>query len=65
MFAYTPAVQAQSSAPAPEKVEALYREGVSLVESGRLEAAFTGRVVYIGYAKEFVSYETRLFVQKN
>lgn len=28
------------------------------------EVAFTGRVVYIGYAKEPVSYETRLFVQK-
>lgn len=28
------------------------------------EAAFTGRVVYIGYAKEPVEYETRLFVQK-
>lgn len=28
------------------------------------EAAYTGRVVYIGYAKEPVSYETRLFVQK-
>ena len=28
------------------------------------EVAFTGRVVYIGYAKEVVSYETRLFVQK-
>jgi 2-desacetyl-2-hydroxyethyl bacteriochlorophyllide A dehydrogenase len=27
-------------------------------------AAFTGRVVYIGYAKEPVSYETKLFVQK-
>ena len=26
--------------------------------------AFTGRVVYIGYAKEPVSYETKLFVQK-
>jgi len=26
--------------------------------------AFTGRVVYIGYAKEHVSYDTRLFVQK-
>ena len=26
--------------------------------------AFTGRVVYIGYAKDVVSYETRLFVQK-
>jgi threonine dehydrogenase-like Zn-dependent dehydrogenase len=28
------------------------------------EVAFTGRVVYVGYAKEPVSYETRLFVQK-
>ncbi|HLH35041.1 MAG TPA: zinc-binding alcohol dehydrogenase family protein [Alloacidobacterium sp.] len=28
------------------------------------EAAFTGRVVYIGYAKTPVSYETSLFVQK-
>ncbi len=28
------------------------------------EAAFCGRVVYIGYAKEAVCYETRLFVQK-
>lgn len=28
------------------------------------EAAFTGRVVYIGYAKEPVAYETRLFVLK-
>ena len=28
------------------------------------EVAFTGRVVYIGYAKEPVSYETRRFVQK-
>jgi len=28
------------------------------------EVAFTGRVVYIGYAKDLVSYETRLFVQK-
>jgi threonine dehydrogenase-like Zn-dependent dehydrogenase len=28
------------------------------------EAAYTGRVVYIGYAKEPVAYETRLFVQK-
>jgi threonine dehydrogenase-like Zn-dependent dehydrogenase len=28
------------------------------------EVAFTGRVVYIGYAKEPVSYQTRLFVQK-
>jgi threonine dehydrogenase-like Zn-dependent dehydrogenase len=28
------------------------------------EIAFTGRVVYIGYAKEPVAYETKLFVQK-
>lgn len=28
------------------------------------EVAFTGRVVYIGYAKDHVTYETRLFVQK-
>jgi threonine dehydrogenase-like Zn-dependent dehydrogenase len=28
------------------------------------EVAFTGRVVYIGYAKDIVSYESRLFVQK-
>jgi threonine dehydrogenase-like Zn-dependent dehydrogenase len=28
------------------------------------EVAFTGRVVYIGYAKEAVTYDTRLFVQK-
>ena len=28
------------------------------------EVAFTGRVVYIGYAKEPVEFETRLFVQK-
>jgi len=28
------------------------------------EVAFTGRVVYIGYAKQPVTYETRLFVQK-
>ncbi|MBB5060697.1 threonine dehydrogenase-like Zn-dependent dehydrogenase [Granulicella aggregans] len=28
------------------------------------QVAFTGRVVYVGYAKEPVSYETRLFVQK-
>jgi 2-desacetyl-2-hydroxyethyl bacteriochlorophyllide A dehydrogenase len=28
------------------------------------EVSFTGRVVYIGYAKEPVSYETRPFVQK-
>ena len=28
------------------------------------EVAFTGRVVYIGYAKDPVTYETSLFVQK-
>lgn len=28
------------------------------------EVAWTGRVVYVGYAKEPVAYETRLFVQK-
>jgi threonine dehydrogenase-like Zn-dependent dehydrogenase len=28
------------------------------------EVAFAGRVIYIGYAKEPVAYETRLFVQK-
>lgn len=39
MFAYMLAVQAQSSGPVPAKVEALYREGVSLVESGRLAEA--------------------------
>lgn len=42
-------------------------EAIGLPETFRLaveEAAFTGRVVYVGYAKEPVSYETRLFVQK-
>ncbi|MFZ0633118.1 MAG: zinc-binding alcohol dehydrogenase family protein [Acidobacteriaceae bacterium] len=34
-----------------------FRTAVELV-------SFTGRVVYIGYAKEPVTYETRLFVQK-
>ena len=28
------------------------------------EVSFTGRVVYVGYAKDPVSYETKLFVQK-
>jgi len=28
------------------------------------EVCFTGRVVYVGYAKELVEYETKLFVQK-
>ncbi len=42
-------------------------EAIGLVETFRAaveEVAFTGRVVYIGYAKEPVAYETRLFVQK-
>lgn len=42
-------------------------EAIGRPETFRLaveEVAFTGRVVYIGYAKEPVSYETRLFVQK-
>ena len=42
-------------------------EAVGLPQTFRCaveEVAFSGRVVYIGYAKEPVSYETRLFVQK-
>jgi threonine dehydrogenase-like Zn-dependent dehydrogenase len=42
-------------------------EAIGLTETFRAaveEVAFTGRVVYIGYAKEPVAYETRLFVQK-
>jgi threonine dehydrogenase-like Zn-dependent dehydrogenase len=42
-------------------------EAIGLPETFRAaveEVAFTGRVVYIGYAKEHVAYETRLFVQK-
>ena len=42
-------------------------EAIGLPETFRMaveEVAFTGRVVYIGYAKDLVSYETRLFVQK-
>ena len=42
-------------------------EAVGLPETFRAaveEVAFTGRVVYIGYAKEPVAYETRPFVQK-
>jgi threonine dehydrogenase-like Zn-dependent dehydrogenase len=38
-------------------IPATFRAAVDLV-------AFSGRVVYIGYAKEPVTYETRLFVQK-
>jgi len=42
-------------------------EAVGMPETFRMaveEVAFTGRVVYIGYAKEPVEYETRLFVMK-
>ena len=42
-------------------------EAIGLPETFRLavkEVAFTGRVVYIGYAKEPVLYETKLFIQK-
>ena len=42
-------------------------EAIGLRETFRAavdEVAFSGRVVYIGYAKEPVEYETRLFVQK-
>lgn len=42
-------------------------EAIGLPETFRAsveEVAFAGRVVYIGYAKELVSYETKLFVQK-
>jgi 2-desacetyl-2-hydroxyethyl bacteriochlorophyllide A dehydrogenase len=42
-------------------------EAIGLPETFRAaveEVAFTGRVVYIGYAKEPVTYETKLFVQK-
>jgi threonine dehydrogenase-like Zn-dependent dehydrogenase len=42
-------------------------EAIGLPETFRAaveEVSFTGRVVYIGYAKEPVTYETRLFVQK-
>ena len=42
-------------------------EAIGLPETFRAaveEVAYTGRVVYIGYAKEPVAYETRLFVQK-
>jgi threonine dehydrogenase-like Zn-dependent dehydrogenase len=42
-------------------------EAIGLTQTFRAsveEVAFTGRVVYIGYAKEPVAYETSLFVQK-
>ncbi len=42
-------------------------EAIGLPETFRAAielVAFTGRVVYVGYAKEPVTYETKLFVQK-
>jgi len=42
-------------------------EAIGLPETFRMAidvVAFTGRVVYVGYAKEPVTYETKLFVQK-
>ena len=42
-------------------------EAVGMPQTFRMAVecvAFTGRVVYIGYAKEPVTYETKLFVQK-
>ena len=42
-------------------------EAIGLAETFQLaveEVAYAGRVVYIGYAKEPVAYETKLFVQK-
>jgi threonine dehydrogenase-like Zn-dependent dehydrogenase len=42
-------------------------EAIGLPETFRAaveEVSFTGRVVYIGYAKEPVAYETKLFVEK-
>lgn len=42
-------------------------EAIGLPETFRAaveEVSFTGRVVYIGYAKQPVAYETKLFVQK-
>jgi threonine dehydrogenase-like Zn-dependent dehydrogenase len=42
-------------------------EAVGLPATYRMaidEVAFTGRVVYVGYAKEPVTFETKLFVQK-
>jgi threonine dehydrogenase-like Zn-dependent dehydrogenase len=42
-------------------------EAIGLAQTFRAaveEVVFTGRVVYIGYAKSPVEYETKLFVQK-
>ena len=64
-----------SREPLHEKLQELTRgggpdvaiEAIGLPQTFRAaveEVAFTGRVVYIGYAKELVAYETRFFVQK-
>ena len=45
----------------------VFIEAIGLPQTFRMaveEVAFTGRVVYIGYAKDPVTYETRFFVQK-
>ena len=45
----------------------VFIEAIGLPQTFRLavdEVAFTGRVVYIGYAKEPAAYETKMFVQK-
>jgi len=45
----------------------VFIEAIGLPQTFRAaveEVAFTGRVVYIGYAEQEVAYETRLFVQK-
>jgi threonine dehydrogenase-like Zn-dependent dehydrogenase len=45
----------------------VFIEAVGLPETFRMaidEVAYTGRVVYVGYAKEPVSYETRFFLLK-
>lgn len=45
----------------------VFIEAVGLPETFRLavdEVAYTGRVVYVGYAKEQVAYETRFFLLK-
>jgi len=42
-------------------------EAIGIPETYRMaveEVAYTGRVVYIGYAKEPIAFETKLFVQK-
>jgi threonine dehydrogenase-like Zn-dependent dehydrogenase len=57
------ALQALTSDLGPDVVI----EAIGLPETFRLAidvVAFTGRVVYVGYAKEPVSYETKFFVQK-